>query len=122
MACHNRKYKVLDHNLAPGINRFFKSNNPADSMQLVRSNRNREVYLVKRQNQVYYVKRFFSTSPWEKIKNIILNKAFNSFRLSHRLMSTGFLVAEPVLAFRCHKKGEGVYVTKNLPASRLTSF
>lgn len=122
MTCHNRKYKVLDHNLAPGINRFFKSNNPADSMQLVRSNRNREVYLVKRQNQVYYVKRFFSTSPWEKIKNIILNKAFNSFRLSHRLMSTGFLVAEPVLAFRCHKKGEGVYVTKNLPASRLTSF
>lgn len=118
-----KHHKELDHNLATGIDRFFISNDPGDSgLQLVRSNRNREVYLVKMQNQIYYVKRFFSTSTREKIKNIILYKAFNSFRLSHRLMSTGFLVAEPVLAFRCHKKGEGVYVTKKLTGFPLNEF
>lgn len=124
MAFSNRKHhQESDQNLAIAISRAFLNCDPDQSgLQLVRSNRNREVYLVKGQDQVYCVKRFFPNSTLEKIKNAILNKPFNSFRLSQRLMSTGFLVAEPVSAFQCRKNGEGVYVTKKLTGVPLNEF
>lgn len=131
MGLFSRKQNiVLNSNFTAVINRFFLSSAPVHPrlqpvhprLQLVRENRNREVYLIKEQDHVYYVKRFFATSTYEKIKNTVLNKAVNSYRLSRRLMSAGFKVAEPVLAFQCRKKGESVYVTKKLTGVQMNEF
>lgn len=110
-----------DNHLKTTINRIFASS-AHSRLQLVRSNKNREVFLIEEQGRIYYLKRFFASSTIEKLKNIVLNKAVNSLRLSHRLMSTGFLVAEPVLATKCRKNGESIYVTKKLAGTPLDEF
>ncbi len=124
MGLLNRKQsKKQNDDFATAIDRFFLSNDfDHPRLQLVCRNRNREVYLIKEQGQVYYVKRFFATSSMEKVKNMVLNKAINSLRLSNRLMLTGFLVAEPVLALQCRKNGESFYVTKKFTGISLNNF
>jgi hypothetical protein len=115
--------KDLPYDLANTINNLFTNGHQLQPrLQLVQRRKNREIFLFEDQDQAFYIKRFFAASTVEKLKNIVLNKAVNSLRLSHRLMSTGFVVAEPVLAMKYQKIGESIYVTKKFAGVRLNDF
>jgi hypothetical protein len=115
--------KALPCHLANALHKLFENSCPLQPrLQLIQRCKNREIFLFEDQDQAFYIKHFFAGSTAEKLKNIVLNKAVNSLRLSHRLMSTGFVVAEPVLAMKYQKIGESIYVTKKFAGVRLNDF